>query len=60
MSVGLIRIACSNSLDHYWRERILVLEAHIVISYHGECLEEIFTVDADDVFLSFDRSREAR
>jgi hypothetical protein len=59
MTVGLLGITGSHSLDDNRGEWIFVLKTHIVISYHGECLEEVFAVDTDDILLSFDGSREA-
>ncbi len=56
VAVALLGIAGSNSLDDYWGEWILVFEADIVLTDHGECLEEVFTVDTDDILLSLDRA----
>jgi hypothetical protein len=59
VSIAFSCIFCWNSLDDDRGEWILVFEAYIVFSYYRECLEEIFTIDTDDIFLSFDRSRDA-
>ena len=52
MTVGLLGFASGNSLDNNRGEGIFVLEADIVLTDHGECLEEVFTIDTDDVLLS--------
>ena len=58
VSVALFGFASGNSLDNNRGEGILVFEAHIVFSDNWEGLEEVFTVNSDDIFLSFDRSGE--
>ncbi len=52
VTVGLLGFASGNSLDNNRGERVLVFEADIVLTDHGECLEEVFTIDTDDVLLS--------
>lgn len=52
MTVGLLGFAGCNSLDNNRGEGVLVFEADIVLTDHGECLEEVFTIDTDDVLLS--------
>ena len=52
MTVGLLGFPSGNSLDNNRGEGVLVFEADIVLTDHGECLEEVFTIDTDDVLLS--------
>lgn len=59
MTIGLFSIICWYSFDDNRGERILVFETDIVLTNYRECLEEIFTIDTDDVCLSLDRSRDA-
>ena len=54
VTVALFGFASSNSLDDDWGEWIFVFEADIVLADHRECLEEIFTIDTDDILLSLD------
>lgn len=54
MTVLLFFTFSCNATDDDRGERILVFEADIVFADDRECLEEVFTVDTDDVFLSFD------
>lgn len=53
MTVLLFFIFSCDASYNDRREWILVFETHVVFSYDGESLEEIFTVDSYSIFLSF-------
>jgi glycosyltransferase involved in cell wall biosynthesis len=59
MTILLFLVSSCDTTDDYRGEWILVLEADIVLTNDRERLEEVLTVDTDDVFLSFYRSRDA-
>lgn len=52
VTVTLLGFASSDSLDNNRGEWILVFEADVVFTDYRECLEEVFTIDTDDIFLS--------
>lgn len=54
--IGLFALTCSHSLDDDRGEGIFVFKTHIVVSDHTEDLEEVFTIDTDDILLSLDGS----
>lgn len=56
VTIAFSSIFCRNSLDDDRGEWVLVFEADIVFSHDRECLEEVFAIDSDDIFLSFDRA----
>jgi hypothetical protein len=56
MTILLFLVSSCDTTDDDRGEWILVLEADIVLTDDRECLEEVLTVDTDDVFLSFDGS----
>ena len=53
VTVTLLGFASGDSLDNNRGEWILVFEADIVFTDYRECLEEIFTINSNDIFLSF-------
>ena len=54
MTILLFLFFSCDAADNDRGEWVLVLEADIVLTDDGECLEEVFTIHADDILLSLD------
>ena len=58
MTVAIVGVFCRNSLDNDRGEGIFVFKTDIIFSHNRESLEEVLTIDPDDIFLTFDGSRD--